>query len=559
MAESSEKEQAEGSVETKTRGTSSTSHTESNIISASGHWKIPLEGSSIFSHSWSPWQLYLAFRRRKIITVEPVLFLYMVATYTYFPLVQQYLLWRFGSEKLQNTSFSANSSHYCISENELKNFTGSNKTFGIVQGQANDIVFYNSLLSSLPSAFAAMIFGPLSDRVGRKPIIIVVAAGAALQALGIIAVIHFNINIYYLLIPSAISGFTGGFASMLSMCFTYIADVSTLKQRTWRIGIVEAMIFAGGALAEAAGGYWLQELDCFFEPPMWLYVGCQGLIIVYVLLYLPESLTRDERLEKAQNSQRGFQKLVRSFKIFFCGVREYSVWRLWAALVAMSIIVINLVGSQLITVFFQTSYPLNWGPKLIGYYGTVSQVSHGLGLIVILPLFVTIGMPDTVIAFIGVLFSAGMNVFIGFVKETWEMFVVGVFQGMEAVISSTLRSIMSKLVTAEDQAALFSFVAATELLCSTIASIVYNHVYPLTLKYNLKSGTTFLLMAILCAIPVPLIVLLFCFRKRKSAQSPDEVLHSDPSERESLLGGVSDSQGHISDDSLNSHNYTINT
>ena len=424
MAESSGKEQSETeSVETKTSGNSSTYRTQSNIISASGDWKPPLEDAWSHSYSWNPWHLYLAFRRKKIITIEPVLFLYMFATYLYFPLLQQYLLWRFGNEKLQNTSFSTNESHYCISEDYLKNFTGSNKTYSIVQRQANDLVFYSSLLSSLPSALAAMVFGPLSDRIGRKPIIIVVAAGAALQALGIIAVIHFELNIYYLMIPSAINGFTGGFASILAMCFTYIADVSTLKHRTWRIGIVESMIFAGGLLAEGAGGYWLEELHCYFEPPMWLYVGCQGLIIVYVLLYLPESLTQDERLEKAQRSPRGFQKLVRSFKIFFCGVQEYSVWRLWAALVAMSIIVINLVGSQLIAVFFQNSDPLHWGPRLIGLYGSVTQTSHGLGLIVFLPLFVTIGMPDALIVLIGLAFSAGMNVFTGFVKVTWEMFV----------------------------------------------------------------------------------------------------------------------------------------
>ena len=421
MSASSEKPKMERSAETKASVDSSVSHTGSKIISASGDWKAPLEEGQI---PWSPWHLYLSFRREKIITVEPVLFLYMFATYLYFPLSQQYLLWRFGSEKLQNTSFPfPNGSHYCILEDELNHFTDSNKTYGIVQGKANDITFYNNLLSSLPSAFAAVLFGPLSDRFGRKPIIIVVAIGAALQALGIIAIMHFELNIYLLMIPSAISGFTGGFATMLTMCFSYIADVSTLKQRTWRIGIVESMIFVGGALAEGAGGYWVQELDCFFEPPMWMYVGSQGLIIVYVLLYLPESLTREERVEKAQKTQRGFRKVVHSFKIFFCGVQKYSVWRLWAALVAMSIVVINMIGNQLITVYFLNTDPLHWGPKLIGYYGTVTQISHGVALIVILPLFVAVGLPDALIALIGLAFSMGMNMFTGFVKVTWEMFV----------------------------------------------------------------------------------------------------------------------------------------
>ena len=229
----------------------------------------------------------------------------MLATGLCFPLLQQYILWKFESERLQNTSFPfPNGSHYCIWEDELNYFSGSNETYSIVQDKANDITFYSTLLSSVPSAFAAVFLGPLTDYFGRKPIIIVVATGAALQALGIIAIMHFELNIYFVLIPSVISGVTGGLATLLTVCFTYIADVSTLKQRTWRIGIVESMMFVGGALAEGVGGYWVQKLDCFFEPPMWVYIGCQGLIIVYVLLYLPESLTRGERRENAQKDSK---------------------------------------------------------------------------------------------------------------------------------------------------------------------------------------------------------------------------------------------------------------
>ena len=47
--------------------------------------------------------------------------------------------------------------------------------------------------------------------------------------------------------------------------------------------------------------------------------------------------------------------------------------------------------------------------------------------------------------------------------------------------------------------------------------------------------------------------LLLCFRKRKSAQSPDEVPPSEPGERESLLAEVSHNQKHNSGDPLNSH------
>ena len=54
--------------------------------------------------------------------------------------------------------------------------------------------------------------------------------------------------------------------------------------------------------------------------------------------------------------------------------------------------------------------------------------------------------------------------------------------------------------------ALFSVVASAEVLAAAVAMIVYPYVYPLTLKDVLKSGTLYILLAILCIIPASLLL-----------------------------------------------------
>lgn len=372
-------------------------------------------------------KMLLEFCRRaascRIITVEPVLYLYFFARYLYYPLIQQYIFWRYGNDRLQNTSFPFPNGSFCITKKELDGY-GANGTGDDVEESANFLVLYGQIANTLPSILAAIGFGSFSDYFGRRPAMIIVSLGAALQGLGIIAIIQFQLNMYFYLLTNVISGVTGGMATMLTLGFSYIADVTTIQQRTWRIGIAESMMFIGEAVAQGAGGYWLQQLNCYFERPMWVYVGCQMLIVAYVLLLLPESMSRAERLEKTNKRSSSFQAVIQGIRIFLgCDVQGYSIWRLWAALLSMCIVILNRVGSRQITTFFLLTDPLNWDPTKIGIYGLLNRLCQGISLIFILPVLVLIGFSDTVIAFIGLTFSCGTSIFTGFITRTWEMFL----------------------------------------------------------------------------------------------------------------------------------------
>lgn len=385
--------------------------------------------------SLSPWSLYQAIRSAKIVTVEPVMFLYFFGLYLITPLFQQYYLKRYSLDALQNTSYpwtqNETNGTQCIDKDKVNYYTGDNTTYGsVVERDATLIFVLRSLASTSLVIITTLIMGPLSDRYGRRVVILLVAVGALLQGFGSLAIVYFKLDLYYFVIIGAFEGLFGNFASLLMACFSYVSDISSGKWRTMRLGIVESVLFLSGLLALPLGGFWFQKLDCDIVYPLYLYLACNFTIIVYTVLFLPESLTNEERRRKNANKPNGVRALVRGVSIFFCRVEEYPVWRLWVALISVGIVLAVTLAAASIGVFFFGD--LNWSPQKTSNYQTVATGSHMISLMVILPILVALKFPDPLISLIGVVANVAINLFIGFSRTTYQLFIGEVSYSLHA-------------------------------------------------------------------------------------------------------------------------------
>ena len=359
---------------------------------------------------------------RRIVTVEPVIFLYMFGTFLQLLTQQLFVYNYFASEKLRNTSFPFPNHSFCLTEDEVVNYT-DNATANDVQAKAAHFTLYYMVINLLFAMFVTTIYGALSDRFGRKPTLILAGLGAVLQGIVTVLLIYFNMNVYWLILAGLISGLSGGYATILAASFAYIADISSVRWRTLRIGLAESMIFAGGALGDGAGGYWFNKLNCYFLPPMLLFIASNFLLVLYVLI-LPESFDKSKRFKISERRNRkGLKFLLRGIAMFFGCVRHYSAWKLWAALIGLSILVLNLTGVVSIQNYFFIQHPLQWHANTTGLYEAISQVTHCIGLLVIFPVLVVLGAPDALIGLIGITASCAAQVFTGLVKLTWQMFL----------------------------------------------------------------------------------------------------------------------------------------
>jgi DHA1 family tetracycline resistance protein-like MFS transporter len=93
----------------------------------------------------------------------------------------------------------------------------------------------------------APVLGALSDRLGRRPVLLISLGGAAINY----AVMAFAPQLWMLLLGRAIAGLT---SANVSVATAYITDISPEDQRAHRFGLVSAMFGAGFIIGPVLGG-----------------------------------------------------------------------------------------------------------------------------------------------------------------------------------------------------------------------------------------------------------------------------------------------------------------
>jgi DHA1 family tetracycline resistance protein-like MFS transporter len=138
---------------------------------------------------------------------------------------------------------------------------------------------------ALMQFFFSPILGGLSDRFGRRPVVLLsnfgLAADYVLMALAP--------SLIWLFVGRVISGIT---SASISTAFAYITDVTPPEQRATVFGKIGVAFGAGFILGPALGG-----LLGGFDPrlPFWVAAGLSLANALYGLLILPESLPPERR------------------------------------------------------------------------------------------------------------------------------------------------------------------------------------------------------------------------------------------------------------------------
>jgi len=155
----------------------------------------------------------------------------------------------------------------------------------------NDTASAARIFGLFGTAWAAMQFffspvlGGLSDRFGRRPVVLLSNLGLALDYV----LMALAPSLTWLFVGRVISGIT---SASVSTAFAYIADVTPAEQRAAVFGKVGVAFGAGFILGPAVGGL-LGGMDP--RLPFWVAAGLSFANTLYGLLILPESLPPDRR------------------------------------------------------------------------------------------------------------------------------------------------------------------------------------------------------------------------------------------------------------------------
>ena len=141
---------------------------------------------------------------------------------------------------------------------------------------------------SICQLFASPITGKLSDRFGRKPLLLFSQTSTFIGffLLGIAN------NVWILITARLVDGLLG---SNMTVSQAYISDVTNPKDRTKIYGYSSAVFGAGLIFGPVIGGFLLslfKELN--FSAPFFFAAGISLLSIILVIIFLPESLSKKE-------------------------------------------------------------------------------------------------------------------------------------------------------------------------------------------------------------------------------------------------------------------------
>ena len=225
----------------------------------------------------------------------------------------------------------------------------------------------NALVSvyALCEFFSAPVFGALSDRFGRKPILIVSLLGSVIGYL----VLGMGGALWVLFLGRIIDGLTAGNISTL---FAYVADSTEPEERTKWFGYIGGAIGVGTMIGPAIGG--LLGVHSI-TLPFYVTAGITFLSILCVHFFLPESLTPEKRTDHfSTKSINGFVHIKDIFS-----VKEAASLLVLGAFFSIGLSIYQFNASIFLKDIF------TWGPAFIGGILTLVGGCDIVARVILLP------------------------------------------------------------------------------------------------------------------------------------------------------------------------------
>jgi DHA1 family tetracycline resistance protein-like MFS transporter len=308
---------------------------------------------------------------------------------------------------------------------------------------------------ALMQFFCAPILGNISDRVGRRPVILF-----SLFSLGInYLIMGFAPTLTWLFLGRALAGVAG--ASFIP-AYAYIADVSPPERRAQNFGILGAAFGLGFVIGPAVGGM-LGEIG--IRVPFFAAAGLSLANVTFGYFVLPESLPKE--LRRAFNIRRanplGALLDIRKYPLVPPLAAAVFFWQL---------------GHQVLpsTWAFFTMFRFHWTEAAVGaslaFVGLVTAISQGLLTRVVIP-----GIGERRTAVVGLVCAFSAYVFYAFASRGWMMYAGMSAWLMAGLVFPSMQAIMSQQVPANAQGELQGAVASLYSLAAVIGPPVMTQLF----------------------------------------------------------------------------------
>jgi len=299
------------------------------------------------------------------------------------------------------------------------------------------------------------ILGALSDRYGRRPVILISCLGLGLDYI----LMALAPNLAWLFVGRVISGIT---AASFSTAFAYIADVTPQEKRAAAFGMVGAGFGLGFTLGPALGGV-LGGVDP--RLPFWVAGALTLANAAYGYFVLPESLAREKRsaFSWKRANPVGSLRLLGSHR------------ELYGIAAVLFLMQLSHVVFPAVTVLYM-GYRYGWGEMAVGLVlaavGVCSMIVQG-------------GLIRPVVKRIGERKALGLGLVLGAIgmsiyglAPTGTVFLVGIpIMALWGLAGPSAQAIMSRRVSASEQGQLQGASSSLQAITGMIGPTLFTQVF----------------------------------------------------------------------------------
>lgn len=330
----------------------------------------------------------------------------------------------------------------------------------------------------------APFFGTLSDRFGRRPVILLALTGTGLDYLAQ----ALAPSLWMLFVMRALNGVSG---ANLAVCNAYIADVTPPEKRAGAYGLIGAAFGLGFVFGPMVGGL-LGEIDIRLP---FVAAGVLTLVnVLYGVLVLPESLPESRRRRIDLSRANPFTVLLRL-------TRYRVVARLAAALLLLNVAQFALHATWVL----YTAHRYGWDTFQTGLSLTVvglgaAIVQGGLARKIIPRLgerrSLLAGVAVGVVAYVGY----------GLATQGWMIYAIVALASLGGIAQPALQAILTKAVPPDEQGELQGAVSGLSSLSTVAGFLLGGYVFEHFTRAGESGpgvyvpGATMFMSAALCAM-----------------------------------------------------------
>jgi DHA1 family tetracycline resistance protein-like MFS transporter len=301
----------------------------------------------------------------------------------------------------------------------------------------------------------APILGNLSDRYGRRPIILVSVLGSGLDYI----LMALAPDLAWLFAGRIIAGITG---ANITAANAYIADVSPPEQRGRNFGLVGACFGAGFIVGPAAGGV-LAELG--LRAPFIAAAILTLCNFLYGFLVLPESLPHEHRRAMEWRNANALATLrVLGRYPFVLGL-------------AITLVLMSLAHQAFPSTWvLYTTYRFHW-----------TELDNGLSLAVVglMSIIVQGGLTGAFIGkfgerrtlIFGLVVACVAYALYGLANHGWMMYAIIVVSSVGGAATPALQSLVSRSVAANEQGAVQGAITSLQSLTGIVGPLLATQLF----------------------------------------------------------------------------------